>query len=88
MRHKKLACLYVEERGKLKSHRARRRKFSHFGIELRRFLGIFRVWIFDKNLDGLAQLGHRSHGIPLFLVHMGQEFEERDATGSGSQIFA
>ena len=88
MRHKKLTGLYVEERGKLKGHRAGRRKLSHFGIELRRFLGIFRVWTLNENVNCLAQFGHRGHGIPLFLVHMGQEFEERDATRSGSQVFA
>ena len=88
MRHKKLTGLYIEERGKLTSHRAGRRKFSHFGIELRRFLGIFRVWPLDENVNGLAQFGHCGQGIPLFLVYMGQEFEERDATRSGSQVFA
>jgi hypothetical protein len=84
MRHKKLTCLYVEERGKLKGHRAGWRKFSHFGIELRRFLGIFRVGTLNENVNCLAQFGHRGQGIPLFLVYMGQEFEERDATRSGS----
>ena len=88
MRRKKFTCLYVEKRGKLTGHSAGRRKVSHFGIELRRLLGIFRVWTLDENVNGLAQFGHRSHGIPLFLVHMGQEFEERDATRSGSQVFA
>ena len=88
MRLEKLTGLYVEERGKLTGHRAGRRKFSHLGIELRRFLGIFSVWILDENVNCLTQFGHRGHGIPLFLVYMGQEFEERNATRSGSQVFA
>jgi hypothetical protein len=80
--------LYVEERSKLKGHSAGRGKFSHLGIELRKFLGIFRVRTLDESINCLAQFGHRGHGIPLFLVYMGQEFEERDATRSGSQVFA
>jgi hypothetical protein len=84
MRYKKFPCLYVKERGKLTGHRAGRRKFSHLGIEIRRFLGIFSVRILDKNVNGLAQLGHRGHGIPLFLIHMSQELEEGDATGAGN----
>jgi hypothetical protein len=54
MRPEKLTGLYVEERGKLKGHRAGRRKLSHLGIELRRLLGIVRVSILDKNVNGLA----------------------------------
>ena len=88
MRHKKLTCLYVEERGKLKCHGACRSKLSHLGIKLRGLLGIVRVWSLKKNVDGLPQFGHRSYGISLFIVDMGQEFEERDATGSGYQILS
>ena len=88
MRPKKLTGLYVEERGKLKGHSAGRHELSHLGIELSRLLEIFRVWTLDENVDRLAQFGHRGHGIAFFLIHMGQEFEERDATRPGSQIFA
>jgi hypothetical protein len=71
MRRKKFTCLYVEERGKLTGYSAGRRKLSYLGIELRRFLGIFRVCILDENVDGLAQFGYCCHDISLFLVHMG-----------------
>ena len=75
------ARLFVcrRERGKLERHRACRRKLSHLRIQLRRLPGIVRVWIFDKDVDGLPQLGHRRYGISLFIVHIGQKLEERDA---------
>jgi hypothetical protein len=54
MRPEKLTGLYVEERGKLKGYRTGRRQLSHFGIELRRLRGMFRVRILDENVNGLA----------------------------------
>ncbi len=54
MRPEKITGLYVEERGKLKGHGAGWRKLSYLGVELRRFLGILRVWILDENVNCLA----------------------------------
>jgi hypothetical protein len=82
----KFAGLNVEHRRQTKGDGTRRGEFADLGVKLSGFLGVVRVRIFNKNIDGLAELCHGGHGITLALKDVGQEFKKGDTTGPCSQI--
>lgn len=87
-RPSKFARLDIKRRGELKRDGTGGGQLSDSSIELRGFLRVVGIGIFQQNFDGFPQFGNGRHRVPFFLVHMSQEFEKGYAPRARREILA
>jgi hypothetical protein len=84
----KLARLDIKRGRELEGDGTGGSQLSDSPIELRGFLRMIGIRIFQQNFDGLSQLSNGRHRIPFLLVDVSQEFEKGYTAGSRSEILA